>query len=72
MRSSLSRGLGRTATPADAISELAGAAWRARGLALIDPAAVADPWVRQAIVNEAVRLYGPRPTQPLPKEGNPS
>lgn len=34
--------------------------WQERGLAVIDPADITDDWTRQAIVNEAERLYGKR------------
>ena len=36
------------------------AAWLKQGLAVIDPREVRDDWTRQAIINEATRLYGRR------------
>ena len=36
------------------------AAWHDHGVAVIDPADVTDDWTRQAIINEAERLYGRR------------
>lgn len=35
-------------------------AWHELGLAVIDPADVADDWLRQAIRNEANRQFGQR------------
>lgn len=35
-------------------------AWRELGLAILPVSEIADPWTRQAITNEAVRLYGER------------
>jgi hypothetical protein len=32
--------------------------WRSRGLALIDPLLIPDDFARQALINEATRLYG--------------
>lgn len=69
MRSSTSR-LPSGPTSPEAIHLAARAAWRTRGVALLDPSKITDPWIAQAVINEAVRLYGPR--QPQPKEGNPS
>lgn len=34
--------------------------WRDYGLAVFDPADIADDWLRQAITNEANRIYGRR------------
>jgi hypothetical protein len=36
------------------------AAWRKQGIVVIRPADVRDDWARQALVNEATRLYGRR------------
>jgi hypothetical protein len=36
-------------------------AWRYQGVVVLKPEEIVDPWVRQALVNEAVRRYGPRP-----------
>ncbi len=36
------------------------AAWRKQGIVVIAPDDIRDDWARQAIVNEATRLYGRR------------
>jgi hypothetical protein len=33
-------------------------AWREQGIVTLSIDAIGDPWLRQAIVNEAKRLYG--------------
>ena len=38
-------------------------AWQERGLAVLDPAAIGDDWLRQAVENEAERLFGRRPSR---------
>ncbi len=38
--------------------KLAEDVWRQRGLALIDPLLISDDFARQALINEANRLYG--------------
>lgn len=40
--------------------QLAEQVWRQRGLALIDPLLINDDFARQALINEATRLYGRR------------
>ncbi len=60
LSSMLGRHAGRTPATAEDIREMARRAWHRKGLALIDPAEVADPFARQAIINEAERLYGAR------------
>ena len=60
VRGSLERHLPRS-TPTD--EELFGmrrAAWRKQGIVVIRLADVRDDWTRQALVNEATRLYGQR------------
>lgn len=42
------------------MQKLAADAWRQRGLALIDPLLISDDFARQALINEANRLYGRR------------
>lgn len=42
------------------MQELAVTVWRQRGLALIDPLLIPDDFARQALINEANRLYGRR------------
>jgi hypothetical protein len=36
------------------------AAWRKQGIVVINPADVRDAIIRQALINEAIRLYGQR------------
>jgi hypothetical protein len=36
------------------------AAWRSRGVVVLRPWDVRDDWTRQALINEANRLYGRR------------
>jgi hypothetical protein len=36
------------------------AAWRTQGVAVLRPEDIRDDWTRQALVNEANRLYGRR------------
>jgi hypothetical protein len=42
------------------LAELRRRAWRDLGLAIFDPADIADDWLRQAVRNEAERQYGGR------------
>ena len=37
------------------------AAWRTQGVVVLRPDDVRDDWTRQALINEANRLYGCRP-----------
>jgi hypothetical protein len=37
------------------------AAWRTQGVVVLRPEDVRDDWTRQALINEANRLYGHRP-----------
>ena len=36
-------------------------AWRHQGVVVLKPEEIVDPWVRQVLINEAVKRYGPRP-----------
>jgi hypothetical protein len=36
------------------------AAWRTQGVIMLRPEDVRDEWTRQALINEAERLYGRR------------
>ena len=48
-------------TPAEIEARKAAArreAWQRHGLAIFDPAEIDDDWLRQAVRNEAERLYG--------------
>ena len=59
-RGSLERHLPRTAPTEDELLAMRRAAWRKQGIAVIRPVDVNDDWTRQAIENEANRLYGQR------------
>ena len=60
MRGSLDRHLPRPAPTEDELFAMRRAAWRKQGIVVIRPADVRDDWTRQALVNEATRLYGRR------------
>ena len=36
-------------------------AWRYQGVVVLKPEEIVDPWVRQVLINEAVKRYGQRP-----------
>ena len=36
-------------------------AWRYQGVVVLKPDEIADSWVRQVLINEAIKRYGPRP-----------
>ena len=57
-RGSLERHLPRTATTEDELFTMRRAAWRRQGIVVITPDDIHDEWIRQAVVNEAGRLYG--------------
>lgn len=59
-RSSLSRHASRAPTDPEQLRRLRAAAWHGQGVVVIRPEDVADDWIRQAILNEAERLYGKR------------
>lgn len=58
--SSLGRRIGRSTWNTDEIHAAAKAAWHQRGVVMLRPDEIADEWVRQAVENEAVKLYGKR------------
>ena len=60
VRGSLERCLPRSLATDDELISMRRAAWRAQGIAVIRPADIRDDWLRQAVVNEATRLYGQR------------
>lgn len=62
LRSSLARHVASDPDPADA-ARLAARLWRERGMVAIRPEDIQDPWRRQVVIQEAERLYGPRPWQ---------
>ena len=60
VRGSLERHLPRTATNDDELFAMRRAAWRKQGIVVLRIDDVADEIIRQAVVNEATRLYGQR------------
>ena len=52
--------LARSPTTAVEIDAMRAAAWHRHGVAAIPVADVTDPWLRQAITNEANRRWGRR------------
>jgi hypothetical protein len=60
-RSSLARAAARSPSPETELVAMRRAAWRHQGVVVIRPEEVRDDWTRQALVNEANRLYGRRP-----------
>ena len=60
MRGSLARHLPETPPTEDELFAMRRAAWRKQGIVVIRPADIRDDWTRQALVNEATRLYGRR------------
>jgi hypothetical protein len=59
-RGSLERHLPQTPPTAQELLAMRRAAWRRQGIVVIRLADVRDEWTRQALVNEATRLYGRR------------
>ena len=59
-RGSLERHLSQKAPTEQELFAMRRAAWRKQGIVVIRPADVRDEWTRQALVNEATRLYGQR------------
>ena len=60
VQGSLERHLPRSLPTEDELFAMRRAAWRKQGIVVIRPADVRDEWTRQALVNEATRLYGRR------------
>ena len=60
VRGSLERHLPQTAPTEDELFAMRRAAWRTQGIVVVRLADVRDEIIRQAIVNEATRLYGRR------------
>ncbi|MDG4574461.1 MAG: hypothetical protein P9C36_02655 [Defluviicoccus sp.] len=60
VRGSLERHLPRTATNDDELFVMRRAAWRKQGIVVLRIDDVRDEIIRQAVVNEATRLYGQR------------
>ena len=57
---SLERHLPRSLPTEDELFAMRRAAWRKQSIAVPRPGDICDKWARQAIVNEATRLYGQR------------
>ena len=60
-RSSLAGRMARTAPTDEDLIAMRRAAWRTQGVVVLRPEEVRDDWTRQALINEANRLYGRRP-----------
>ena len=60
VRGSLERHLPEAAPTEQELFAMRRAAWRRQGIVVIRPADVPDEIIRQALVNEATRLYGKR------------
>jgi hypothetical protein len=60
VRGSLERHLPQSAPTEQELFTMRRAAWRKQGIVVIRPADVHDEIIRQALVNEATRLYGQR------------
>jgi hypothetical protein len=60
-RSRLARAQVRTAPSDEDLQAMRRAAWRHQGVIMLRPEEVRDDWARQALINEANRLYGRRP-----------
>jgi hypothetical protein len=59
-RGSLERHLPQPAPTEEELFAMRRAAWRHQGIVVIRLADVRDDWTRQALINEATRLYGKR------------
>ena len=59
-RSSLALAAARSPSPETELVAMRHAAWRYQGVVVLRPDEVRDDWTRQALINEANRLYGHR------------
>jgi hypothetical protein len=59
-RGSLERHLPRSLASEDELFVMRRAAWKKQGIVVVNPADVRDALIRQALINEAIRLYGQR------------
>jgi hypothetical protein len=57
-RSCLARCQPRTALSDEDLRAMRRAVWRTQGVVVLRPEDVRDDWTRQALINEAIRLYG--------------
>jgi hypothetical protein len=60
-RSSLARAAARSPSAEMELVVMRRAAWRHQGVMVLRPEDIRDDWTRQALINEADRLYGRRP-----------
>jgi hypothetical protein len=60
-RSCLARTQARTAPSDEDLLAMRRTVWRQQGVVVLRPEEVRDDWTRQVLINEANRLYGPRP-----------
>ena len=58
-RNPLARHVRSEASPLE-LQDMRRRAWQQQGVVVLTPEEVGDPWLRQALVNEAVRRYGRR------------
>lgn len=61
-RGSLERHLPQPVATEEELYSMRRAAWHRQGVVMIRLSDIRDEWVRQALVNEAIRLYGRRET----------
>jgi hypothetical protein len=59
-RSPLARAQTRSTPTDEDLLAMRRAAWRKQGVVVLRPEDVEDDWIRQALINEATRLYGRR------------
>jgi len=52
---------GRNNATAEDLEAMRLRAWRQQGVIVLRPEEIPDAWVKQALIDEAVRRYGPRP-----------
>ena len=52
--------LARSPTTAMDLDAMRAAAWHKHGVAALAVEDITDPWLRQAVINEASRRWGPR------------
>ncbi len=58
-RSALARHVRSEPSPLE-LQDMRKRAWQQQGVVVLQPEEVVDPWLRQAIINEAERRYGRR------------
>ena len=58
-RSQLARHVRSEPSPLE-LEDMRKLAWQQQGVVVLQPDEVVDPWLRQALVNEAQRRYGRR------------